>query len=74
MSRVGMYNHLGVELPLDLQTMADTLVSANYGVHQMCSALVAAWHRKHPNGPEYPNQMDYRLEHRIEKLLEEGCF
>ena len=56
MSRVGMYNHLKVNSPLDLQTIADTLVNANYGVHQMCSALVAAWHRQNPNGSRFPSQ------------------
>lgn len=74
MSRVGMYNHLGVNFPLDLQTIADTLVNANYGVHQMCSALVAAWHRKNPNGSRFPNQIENHLELGIEKLLDKGCF
>ena len=72
--RIGLYNHLGVNTPLDLAALADTLVDANYGVHQMCSALVKAWHRKNPHGPKYPNEVDYHLELRIEKLLEEGCF
>ena len=75
MSRVGMYDHLGVKVDKAvLATLADTLVNANYGVHQMCSALVAAWHRKNPNGPKHPYQVDSYLELRIEKLLDEGCF
>lgn len=66
MSRVGTHDHLGsVNLPLDLNILADLLVKSNYGVHRFLSALVRS--RKRANA-----RRDDRLMREIERLLEEG--
>lgn len=69
MSRnTGMYDHLPpvpLQVDLDFNKLADTLVKANYGVHRMLSAIVRA-RRRDRTRKEDP------LIDMIERALEEG--
>jgi len=71
--RVGDYDHLGVSsFKLDLDAIADTLESANYGVHQMLSAMVRAHRRQIESGRKkaWPDDIMFK----VEELLNKGYF
>jgi len=81
MSRIGQYKHIPVNISLNLETIAERLVETNYGVHNMLSAIVVAYGRKHPNrlGPNgelHQGVAGYKhdIVARIEKRLEAGDF
>lgn len=79
MNRIGQYKHITVKMSLNLEGIAERLVSTNYGVHNMLSAIVIAWKRDiqnprpgqgRPSGKIY----DFDIVAKIEKLLERGDF
>jgi len=67
MAEVGEYDDKmnPICMPLDLDTLADQIVYANYGTHRMLSALIRARKRQGIVG-------ENRLFEEIERLLEEG--
>lgn len=79
MSRIGQYKHITVEMSLNLEGIAERLVSANFGVHNMLSAIVIAWKRDiqnpRPGQSRPPGKIyDFDIVAKIEKLLERGDF
>lgn len=74
MSRVGQYRHITVEMPLNLEAIAESLLDANYGVHNMLSAIVIAYRRKYPERELPSQEHDWDIVPKIEKHLEEGDF
>jgi len=65
MSKIGKYDYLEpVQLPLDLDILADLLVKSNFGVHRFLSALVRSRKRT--------ERKNDQLMQEIERLIEEG--
>lgn len=71
-SRMGSYDHVGpLDVPLDLDFLADHVVRANYGVARLLAALVRARRRTaHLSNRTEPD----RLVEEIERLLNEGAY
>ena len=73
MSRIGQYRHITVEMPLNLEGIAERLVDTNYGVHNMLSAIVVAYKRKHPDRSGN-KERHWDIVPKIETLLETGDY
>ena len=75
MSRIGQYKHISVDMPLNLDGIAERLVETNYGVHNMLSAIVVAYRRKHPERFTDPKQRyDWDIVLKVEAYLNKGDF
>lgn len=70
MPRIGQYKHITVDMPLNLEGIAERLVGANYGVHNMLSAIVIAYKRKHAGHKEH----EFDIVPKIERHLNAGDF
>lgn len=73
MSRVGQYRHIPVKMKLNLSGIAEELVSANYGVHNMLSEIVVAYYKRYPERALKEDQ-PWDIVAKIEKHLNNGDF
>ena len=66
---IGEYDHLNttdaISYNVDIDRLANAVVTSNYGTHRMLSAMVREANRINKKGP---------MMEAIEKMLEEGMF